>query len=162
MAFLGHKPNGHKLVIDHINGDKIDDTVGNLRIVTQRANASICFRSDRKELNYESVGVRRYSITSKWRSDISYKGVQYRLGIFKDESKASKAYQAAFDKIERGTFNPIDYKPVFSSKYKGVYFHKLNNNWMAQITINGKLKYLGSFKTEIEAHNAYKLATHQL
>ena len=38
MAFLGHNPSGMKLVIDHINGDKNDNSVNNLRIVTQKEN----------------------------------------------------------------------------------------------------------------------------
>ena len=33
-----------------------------------------------------------------------------------------------------------------SSGVKGVVWHKLNNNWMAQLRFNGKNKYLGSFK----------------
>jgi len=32
---------------------------------------------------------------------------------------------------------------------------KWNKPWFTQININGKCKYLGSFKTEIEAHNKY-------
>lgn len=28
--------------------------------------------------------------------------------------------------------------------------------WIAQIYINGKVKYLGSFNNEIDAHNAYQ------
>ena len=44
-----------------------------------------------------------------------------------------------------------------SSKYTGV-FRGNKNNWRAAIRINGKNKYLGTFKTEIEASNAYQKA----
>ena len=40
MAFLQHVPDGMNLVIDHINGDKQDNRVENLRIVTQKKNTN--------------------------------------------------------------------------------------------------------------------------
>ena len=40
------------------------------------------------------------------------------------------------------------------SKYTGVTFHKLRYKWQAQIFINGKVKYLGCFTSEEDAHNA--------
>lgn len=43
-----------------------------------------------------------------------------------------------------------------SSKYTGVSFHKRDKVWQSIIFVNGKNKQLGSFKTEIEAHNAYQ------
>lgn len=43
-----------------------------------------------------------------------------------------------------------------SSKYTGVYWSKRDKIWRSQISINGKLKNLGRFNTEIEAHEAYK------
>lgn len=42
-----------------------------------------------------------------------------------------------------------------SSKYKGVYYHKKAKKWVAQIHIDGKLKYLGIFKSEIDAALTY-------
>lgn len=43
-----------------------------------------------------------------------------------------------------------------SSKYIGVSWKKRQSIWTAQITINGKLKYLGCFKNELDASNAYQ------
>lgn len=43
-----------------------------------------------------------------------------------------------------------------TSKYTGVSWHKPRKKWMAAIRINGKLKYLGYFKNEYDAHLAYQ------
>jgi hypothetical protein len=49
-----------------------------------------------------------------------------------------------------------------SSKYAGVYWNKASNKWRAQIYIDGKLKFLGYFTDEYEAHLAYQKALNQL
>lgn len=41
------------------------------------------------------------------------------------------------------------------SKYPGVNIQTKSNTWYSQISINGKKKYLGSFKTEDEAFMAF-------
>ena len=161
MAFLGHEPNGVDFVIDHINGDRSDDRVENLRIVTQRENSSTCFRSDRDSLSSEYVGVNWDKTVSKWRSQIQSKGVQTYLGYYNTDIEASNAYQEALSKVKDGSFNHNDYKPKWTSEHKGVSFHKATNKWVAQITINGKRKHIGLFKTELEAHNAYRKALKQ-
>lgn len=110
MAFLGHKPNGHKLVVDHINGVRSDDSVKNLRIVTHRANLSTCFRSNNELFTSKYVGVSWTKQMNKWRVGIYHNGVNYTLGLFNDELKASNVYQNALIKIKSGTFNTEDYK----------------------------------------------------
>ena len=52
------------------------------------------------------------------------------------------------------------YKGQFGSIYKGIYFHKKNNNWCASITVDMVKTHLGSFQTEIlavEKRNNYIL-----
>ena len=45
-----------------------------------------------------------------------------------------------------------------TSGFKGVTWHKQIGKWMAQISLNGKRKYLGVFYDPIDAHEAYKIA----
>lgn len=42
-----------------------------------------------------------------------------------------------------------------TSKYKGVHWNKQSNSWRASIRANGKALYIGNFKTEEEAHEAW-------
>jgi hypothetical protein len=46
--------------------------------------------------------------------------------------------------------------------YKGVYFSKSNNRFIAQTTLDGKRVYIGQFKTAEEASNAYSEYTKDL
>ncbi len=156
MAFLSHKPNKHESNVDHINGDKSDDSVDNLRIVTHRANSSICFHPNKKNFSSKYVGVYWQSKRNKWCSNIRYKGDIMHLGGFNDEIEASNAYQDALSKIEDGTFNSSDYKPKYSSRYKGIHFHIQSGRWTAKTRYNGKQVYIGCFKTELEAYEARK------
>ena len=49
-------------------------------------------------------------------------------------------------------------KDKYSSKYKGVTWHKSGKKWVSRITINGKNTYLGYFVNEQEASQAYQNA----
>lgn len=49
-----------------------------------------------------------------------------------------------------------------TSKYTGVSWHKRDNRWVSQIRIDGKVNYLGGFKSEIEASQAYQKALSSL
>ena len=154
MTFLNHNPEGLKIVVDHINGDRSDDRLENLRIVTFRENTSTCFRSHKKPFSSKYVGVSIIPDTDNWVSKIQYKGVNVRIGLFKNEVEASNAYQLALSKIKDGTFNPDDYKPKWTSKHKGIYFCKRDKRWIVGTEMGGKYKSIGRFSTEEEAYNA--------
>ena len=49
-----------------------------------------------------------------------------------------------------------------ATKYKGVEYEKGRNRYRARITIQGKVKNLGRFKTPEEAHAAYMKAAKDL
>lgn len=93
MAFLDHKPDGYKLVVDHINSNGFDNNLENLRIITQRENCS-------KEKTLKStlpVGVSKKR--NKFQSRIKINDKYLYLGSFNTPEEASNAYQKELAKI---------------------------------------------------------------
>lgn len=91
MVFLGHKPDGHKLVINHIDGDTSNNAKSNLEIVTPRVN------SVKKNIRGSSkyVGVSFHTPTGRWRARACVEGREQYLGLYDTEILASEAYQKA-------------------------------------------------------------------
>lgn len=58
--------------------------------------------------------------------------------------------------------NQSKHKDGITSKYKGVHIHTQNGKWTAQVQYRGKKKYLGLFKTEVEAALARDRAAKEL
>jgi hypothetical protein len=96
MAFLGHIPCGHKLVIDHINDNILDNRLENLQIVTNRYNT--CKTQGRYSSKYKGVSFSKRR--KKWRAEILYKNKRKVLGYFIDEYEAHLAYQNAVKNLE--------------------------------------------------------------
>ena len=95
ITFLGHTTCGHKLVVNHIDFDKLNNKVSNLEIVTQRKNAN------QKHMKSSSkfVGVSWNKPTKKWMASIRINNKKKNLGRFTDEIEASNAYQTALRNI---------------------------------------------------------------
>ena len=93
MAFLGHTPCGHKIVVDHVDGNRLNNNLNNLRLVTQRENLS------RQGGSSEHTGVNWCKHVKKWRAYIYTDGKLKHLGYFTNEVEASEAYQKALVKI---------------------------------------------------------------
>jgi len=53
-------------------------------------------------------------------------------------------------------FNCYKTQGTYSSKYKGVHFHKHSNKWQVRIRLGDKRISLGYFKDEHDAHLAYQ------
>ena len=96
IAFLNHTPKKHKIVVDHINQDKLDNSLENLRLVTQRRNT----HNSNIERTSKYIGVSYYQdsyVVRIWNSKL--KKNEY-LGSFKDEIEASDVYQKRLKELE--------------------------------------------------------------
>lgn len=155
IAFLGHKPCGMKLVVDHINDITYDNRVENLQIVSQRENV---FKTQGKYTS-QYKGVHFYHYNNKWLANIRVNQRLFYLGFFETEIEASNAYQNAVESLKNGnefTIEKTIKKREGTSKYKGVCWHKKQNKWMSRILINKKRIFLGYFETAEQANEAYQ------
>lgn len=76
--------------LDHINGDKLDNRKGNLRIVTHGQNMFNKKRYANASSKYK--GVRFYNVTNKWISRIGINRERIHIGYYATEEAAAKAY----------------------------------------------------------------------
>lgn len=97
MVFLGHQPNGHKFVVDHINDNPADNRVDNLQIVTTRFNT--CKTQGKYSSQYK--GVSWCKNKNKWRSEIYINKKSKFLGYFENEYDAHLAYQNELQNLEQ-------------------------------------------------------------
>ncbi len=91
--FNGNIPD--KMIVDHINNNRSDNRIENLRLATKTENSQNTLKTQKKK----------------------------------------------------------------SSKYKGVYYSSAKDRWIAKTMFDGKPYHIGTYRTEEDAHRAYKEAT---
>jgi hypothetical protein len=84
---------GDKQMVDHINGNPLDNRKDNLRVCNKSENG--CNRG--KPINNTSgyKGVHLHKETGKWRAEIRHKGKRHSLGLHATPELASDAYVKA-------------------------------------------------------------------
>jgi len=147
MAFLGHVPDGHEIVVDHINNIKTDNRLINLRLTNNRENCS----KDTKGTN-NFTGVFWSKDRNKWRASIYFNDRRVHLGYFDSEIDAANAYEKAKKEAEQGLDINILYPKGKhkTSKFVGVSLIKSSLKWRAIY----RGKHLGVYDTELEANEA--------
>jgi len=88
-TFGGKPRNGHKLQVDHIDENKINNRVDNLQLLSHRANLS----KGKAKFRDLPTGVWWYSQQKKYASQIQINKKQIHVGYFNNPQEASKAYQ---------------------------------------------------------------------
>ncbi|TQE92541.1 MAG: hypothetical protein FKY71_19880 [Spiribacter salinus] len=79
--------------IDHINGDRTDNRISNLRLATRSQNI---MNSKRRRTNRSGVkGVRWIPARRKWRAEVGLEGDSHYIGEFDDLRAAEAAVMAA-------------------------------------------------------------------
>ncbi len=159
-------------IIDHINQDKSDNRIKNLRLVTENSNAmnSSRFKS----------GCKFDKMANKWSTKISIDNTTYRLGDYTSQREASKVYKEALKEYEetgqipkRNQFIKLDIevknheinwkhcRKTVKTKLglpRGVKRKKRKDGsfkYESYIEVNKKRKFLGSSNTVEEAHVKY-------
>ena len=95
ITFLNHTPCGMTLVVDHIDGDKENNKLSNLQIISHRGNIQ---KADRKNKSSKFTGVTYHKGRKMYRAYIDVSKKNIHLGFYDNEIEASKAYQDALKK----------------------------------------------------------------
>ncbi len=80
-------------MVDHKNGNGLDNRRENLRLVTKSQNMMNCGLQRNNKSGYK--GVCWHESNKKWRAQIFVNGRQYFLGLFKNKKDAARAYNDA-------------------------------------------------------------------
>ncbi|KQC33993.1 hypothetical protein AAU57_12115 [Nonlabens sp. YIK11] len=96
MAFLDHTPCGYKVVVDHINNEKLDNRYQNLQLISTRENCS----KDKSGYTSKYIGVHKHQSYNKWVATISVRGKSKYLGYYNTEKEASMVYQNHLKSVE--------------------------------------------------------------
>jgi len=131
LYVLGQFPPYH---IDHINGNRKDNRIANLRQATRIENARN--RARRKDNTSGFTGVSFDNKTKKWKVQCSAEGKRIVIGYFKTPLEASEVYEK-FISDHWGDFKPNTYR-------------KINDRIAPIILIDGGLEAMGFTDAKID------------
>ena len=99
--YYGEFPDGE---LDHINGNRNDNSIANLRLATRRENT----RNTRMRKDNTSgfKGVTFHKKTGKWAAALFINGKTKHLGLFETALLASKEYCRRASELHGEFFNP--------------------------------------------------------
>lgn len=80
--------NNTKSLVDHVNGDKLDNRKSNLRLCNRSQNACNSKLSKNNSSGYKGVRKKR----KKWQAYFKFNGKQKSIGVFETKQEAALAY----------------------------------------------------------------------
>jgi len=82
-------------IVDHINGNTLDNRRSNLRICSNAENGRNRGKNSNNSSGFKGVFLKR----DKWAAQIKHNGKSIHLGTFKTPEEAHLAYQRAANKL---------------------------------------------------------------
>lgn len=95
-VFHGYIFENRKHVVDHIDGNKLNNNFENLRVISQRENITNYYKSKNREL---PTGVIYLKSKNIYKAGINIKYKSIHLGYFKNPKLASEAYNNFLNKL---------------------------------------------------------------
>jgi hypothetical protein len=161
--FVGTISDG--LYVDHINRDRLDNTLDNLRLVTPHQN-SLNSSKQSNNLSSKYKGVTKNKQTGNWVAYITKHKKRNCIGSFTNEEAAANAYNYHAEK-EFGDFSSLNEVEIVMSysewnkfmlpkrglnNYSGISFRKDNGKWRVLLYDLQKNKInVGHYNSEREA-----------
>lgn len=148
--------------IDHRDGNRSNNAIGNLRQADKAQNAQNRWTATNGKRSCDLLGVTWHKQAGKWKAQIKVDGCNKGLGLFDSAEDAHIAYLHAkrelhpFSELAQAELPPLPKRRATTdssvSGYRGVSLDKRRGTWGARIAINGKYKSLGNYATPEEAH----------
>lgn len=111
-SFNRNRSKSDNLVIDHIDGNKMNNALSNLRKITTRQNTA------RAKTNKYGRGVVFYPHIEKYGANIQFGKTRYFLGVYETQEQAAQAYRDALTKHKET--GELPYKRDWSQKRCGM------------------------------------------
>jgi hypothetical protein len=103
ICFLNHTPNGLKIVVDHIDNNKLNNKVCNLQTISHRLN------TQKNRINKNKIlGIKQNN--GKFEASIKINGKKIYLGLFNTDIEAGEIYQKANSNLNFYNGNPKDFR----------------------------------------------------
>jgi hypothetical protein len=153
--FLLNAPEGS--VVDHIDGNTLDNRKANLRITDWKGNARNHGLSSTNTSGYR--GVKYDKEKNRWRATIQIKENHIHLGYYPSKEIASYIYEEATKIIFGEYYRDLNISLEITIPTWHITPCKAQKNgrgWFTIIKYDGESHYLAGYKTKNELQEAYK------
>jgi hypothetical protein len=142
------------LMIDHINGDKVDNRIENLRLLDNRGNQQ---NTTRQRKGRKLVGTCQSKRDGRWISKIATTGdnTHIHLGLYDTEEEAHEMYLKALAILHTFNGDKEEFRRAVSGyrrpESKGYSYCKDRGNWEVYVDIDKRRVGIGRCETEQQA-----------